>query len=131
MPHILVEKVKYNDKAPWPTLADGGGWALQRWRVDEYGDDPINWRDALPTPGTHEQFRIESVQYQNNHLVLGFPGTPYSSYTVQYRSSLLPADSWTNLKDVPASSEAGMRYVTNSAGAGASGTFFRIVTPAQ
>jgi CotH kinase protein/Fn3 associated/Lamin Tail Domain/Immunoglobulin domain/Chitobiase/beta-hexosaminidase C-terminal domain/Bacterial TSP3 repeat len=49
--YITVDEVRYNDRAPWPPGADGGGPSLQRIAVSAYGNDPINWEAALPTPG--------------------------------------------------------------------------------
>ena len=43
--------MRYNDKAPWPPAADGSGPSLQRKSGFAYGNDPINWEGALPTPG--------------------------------------------------------------------------------
>ena len=51
VPFIVVDEVRYNDKAPWPPAADGSGSSLQRSDPRAYGDDPINWTAALPTPG--------------------------------------------------------------------------------
>ena len=52
VPQILVERVKYSDAVPWATnRVDGGGFSLQRINPDEYGNDPINWTAAAPTPG--------------------------------------------------------------------------------
>jgi hypothetical protein len=52
LPYITVDEVRYNDKAPWPPGADGGGPSLQRVVPAAYGNDPINWQAAGPTPGT-------------------------------------------------------------------------------
>jgi hypothetical protein len=49
--HVLADKVRYFDMTPWPEGADGIGPALQRVNVAAYGNDPMNWRAALPTPG--------------------------------------------------------------------------------
>jgi hypothetical protein len=49
--YINVDAVRYNDKAPWPPAADGSGPSLQRKSGFAYGNDPINWEGALPTPG--------------------------------------------------------------------------------
>ncbi len=49
---ISVDTVRYNDKLPWPPAADGSGPSLQRKVSSQYGDDPINWQAAAPTPGT-------------------------------------------------------------------------------
>ena len=48
---ITVDEVRYNDKAPWPAAADGLGLSLQRRVSASYGDDPVNWEAAGPTPG--------------------------------------------------------------------------------
>lgn len=50
-PHIVTDSVRYNDRAPWPAAADGSGPSLQRKSSNQYGDDPINWSAAAPTPG--------------------------------------------------------------------------------
>lgn len=51
VPYVLVDRVRYSDRAPWPDAADGTGHSLQRLNVAAYGDDPINWTAAAPTPG--------------------------------------------------------------------------------
>ncbi len=50
-PYIRVERVNYNDVAPWPTGADGFGLTLQRIVPGRYANDPTNWIAAAPTPG--------------------------------------------------------------------------------
>jgi hypothetical protein len=42
-PAIRVDRVRYNDKSPWPTEADGEGPSLERVSPSAYGNDPINW----------------------------------------------------------------------------------------
>ncbi|MBI2926454.1 MAG: lamin tail domain-containing protein [Verrucomicrobia bacterium] len=44
VPYILVEKVRYDNRPPWPVLADGYGAALVRIDPAKYGNDPANWR---------------------------------------------------------------------------------------
>jgi len=51
VPYILVDSVKYNDKAPWPVGADGTGLSLQRFSPTGYGNDPTNWLAGAPSPG--------------------------------------------------------------------------------
>lgn len=51
VPYIVVDSVRYNDKAPWPAAADASGPSLQRKFANQYGDDPINWQAATATPG--------------------------------------------------------------------------------
>lgn len=51
VPSILVERVSYDNEAPWPAGADGIGPALQRISVTGYGNDPTNWTAAGRSPG--------------------------------------------------------------------------------
>ncbi|MBM3846711.1 MAG: hypothetical protein FJ405_10575, partial [Verrucomicrobia bacterium] len=51
VPYITVDAVRYNDKLPWPVVADGSGPSLQRLNATQYGDDPINWFASGVTPG--------------------------------------------------------------------------------
>ena len=51
---IEVDKVRYNDRAPWVTTPDGLGPSLERFRAEQYGNDPASWAasaDAGGTPG--------------------------------------------------------------------------------
>ncbi|HEY3324108.1 MAG TPA: lamin tail domain-containing protein [Planctomycetota bacterium] len=52
VPYITVDAVRYNDKAPWPTAAAGGGYSLERIAADQYGNDPINWRASAAVGGS-------------------------------------------------------------------------------
>lgn len=51
VPYVLVDQVDYSNLNPWPIGADGTGDSLQRLVSGEYGDDPVNWQVAAPTPG--------------------------------------------------------------------------------
>jgi len=51
VPLVRVDKVRYRDEAPWPTVPDGYGPSLVREDDTAYGNDPANWRGAAPTPG--------------------------------------------------------------------------------
>ncbi len=54
---IRVDRVVYSDGShpvasdPWPQEADGRGMALERIAPEVYGNDPVNWQAAAPTPG--------------------------------------------------------------------------------
>jgi len=48
---VLVDKVHYDNQAPWPPAADGMGFSLHRLVPGAYGNDPTNWAAFAPTPG--------------------------------------------------------------------------------
>ncbi|MDA1006252.1 MAG: lamin tail domain-containing protein [Verrucomicrobia bacterium] len=50
-PDILIEKLRYNDKAPWPTEADGSGPSLERLPPDHFANEPLHWK-AVTINGT-------------------------------------------------------------------------------
>jgi len=50
--YIRIDRVNYDDQAPWPTDPDGAGSSLTRIDPDLYGNDPANWDANTPTPGT-------------------------------------------------------------------------------
>jgi hypothetical protein len=49
---IPIEKIDYDDTAPWPTSPDEGGDSLHRDDINTYGRDYSNWNAATPTPGS-------------------------------------------------------------------------------
>jgi len=51
VPYYLVERINYQDAAPWPTDADGTGASLQRLEPTLFGNDPMNWQAVTPTAG--------------------------------------------------------------------------------
>jgi len=52
-PLYLVDRVIFDDDAPWPIDADGTGYALSRHAADLFGDLPNSWEAALPSPGAY------------------------------------------------------------------------------
>jgi hypothetical protein len=51
VPQVLVDSVHYDVVEPWPTNVNATGLSLQRVTDAAFGDDPINWQAATPTPG--------------------------------------------------------------------------------
>jgi len=49
---IPIERIDYDDEAPWPTTPDGWGDSLHRDDINAYGRDYSNWRSLAPTPGS-------------------------------------------------------------------------------
>jgi hypothetical protein len=50
-----VESVTYDDAAPWPVAADGGGYSLERIDVNGDPNDPFNWQASAALKGTPGQ----------------------------------------------------------------------------
>ena len=56
--YVVVDQVRYNDKAPWPVAADGTGASLERTPCWEYGNDPAHWQAAaVGSPGSGRDAR--------------------------------------------------------------------------
>lgn len=51
VPYVRVDRVAYTDAVPWPRRADGGGHSLQKALPWLYGNEPLHWGSAPPTPG--------------------------------------------------------------------------------
>jgi hypothetical protein len=51
VPWAVVEEITFDDRAPWPDLADGRGAALVRRDVGGLALDPASWMAAVPSPG--------------------------------------------------------------------------------
>ncbi len=47
----IVDEVIYFDRHPWTLEADGTGKSLQRVSQKRSGNDPLNWKAGIPTPG--------------------------------------------------------------------------------
>ncbi|HRZ12078.1 MAG TPA: lamin tail domain-containing protein [Kiritimatiellia bacterium] len=53
-PMLIEDVIDYDDDAPWPAGADGGGLSLTRGDPALWGADAASWAAATPTPGSHE-----------------------------------------------------------------------------
>ena len=51
-PNILVDRVSYENSAPWPAAADGANMSLTRTAPNAFGDFAASWTAASPTPGS-------------------------------------------------------------------------------
>jgi hypothetical protein len=51
VPYIVVDRLVYDDVAPWPATPDGLGDSLKRLSASLYGNDPVNWSGGAPSPG--------------------------------------------------------------------------------
>ena len=119
VPYVRVEQIKYSDTAPWPTEPDGHGLALQRRSPELYGNDPINWGAATPTPARGPALRIESIQRSANVTTVQFTALANSSYTLQYNTELLPgagtsSNAWRSASSIAPQPTTGPRSVIDS-----------------
>jgi hypothetical protein len=131
VPYILVEKIAYRDRAPWPPAADGLGSSLQREPITAFGNDPAHWFAAPPTPGANNsvlRFSAVDLSPDGSWVELGFEAMAGRAYTLQ--SILLsPGAAWSNTDTIPSASTN--RIVTISIPlADHPGRIFRLVTPA-
>jgi hypothetical protein len=128
VPYIYVDRVQYRDALPWPD-ADGTGAALERLRPEEYGNDPINWVAAVPSPGK-QNIRIESISRAGNVSTIRFQGIANSAYTLQRglsASAGTGSNAWANAGTVSAQTNSGIRQITDTTGDAR--RFYRIVKP--
>ena len=108
VPYFVVDAVRYNDRGGWPVAADGCGPSLQRLNGDAYGNDPVNWSAAVPTPGgpypgglaprimTPPQNGI-ALKNQEARFEVAAAGLEPLFYQWRYRGDLIPGATNTTL----------------------------------
>jgi hypothetical protein len=127
VPHITVDRVKYEDAAPWPATADGQGDSLQRVPPDAFGSEPLNWTGAPPSAGLPGvPTRIQSFQRQGQTLTICFRALAGRTYSVQ-TSGALNASTWTKVADVTATVN-GDQCVDTTLSPSDNARFFRLAT---
>ena len=92
VPQIFMEKVKYEDSAPWPTNADGGGVSLQRLSLTGYANDHTNWFSAPPTAGRTNILPAQVYAMDasaNGAFKLSVVTTPGRAYVVEGTTNIL------------------------------------------
>lgn len=83
---VTLESLRYNDKAPWPTTADGSGPSLQRISVSVLALEPTNWQGqgltlgAANTPNAAPSISITSPAHLSTF-------TPPGSLTINADAS--------------------------------------------
>jgi len=133
VPYVPIERIKYYDDPPWPTNADGRGMSLNRVKIEDYANDPINWEEGPPTPG-RQHLKVGQLGFDrvNRRLTLQFKGWAYASYSVVYSTSLT-SGVWFKVPggDVPPQTNTGPRTVVITNLPSGSTRFYRIVSPQQ
>ena len=132
---ITVDEARYNDKTPWPVVADGSGPSLQRIDAALYGNDPAHWTAALATPGaaypggapprlTAEPVSLTTVAYLNAAFSVAAEGPPPLRYQWRFNGSLIAGATGATLVITNAQATHAGQYsviVFNAAGFTASG----------
>ena len=96
VPYVLVEKIKYESKAPWPGNAEGSGFSIQRRSLTGYGNDQTNWFGAAPTAGrsndTISSDVTPAIASQPQSLTVSSGGS--ASFSVSASGSPAPTLQW-------------------------------------
>jgi hypothetical protein len=131
VPYFCVDKVRCGVTAPWPSLS-GSSLSLQRIDPVTYGNDPINWQAATPTPGTALPSPPPNLRLQARlDLVKGCPVLSFAAeanrpYTWQYKNQL-DDPVWHDLAQVPTLATNRVETITDTPEARA--RFYRVITP--
>ncbi len=135
VPYILVDRVAYEDRAPWPDSPDGTGDSLQRRSALVYGNDPVHWLGAPPTagrPNVVEPPLIKSaVRTPAGDFRIGFTALAGVAYAVAWQT-ILNGGSPTTLTNIPATTDLRTLEVIDPDGPGINpGRFYRVSIPSQ
>lgn len=89
VPYYHVDRITYDDIAPWPEDADGLGPALEKISPDVYSNDPASWRtlNRLGSPGTRSQ-----VDEDNDGAPESWEEVVYGNTTTYNSNPLLDTD---------------------------------------
>ncbi len=90
VPYLLVDRVQYSSRPPWPAAADGGGSALVRPQPEAFGNDPLSWTAAAPSPG-RPAVKLEAVRTVEGKFVVRFFAMAGASYSLESNRSLAAA----------------------------------------
>ncbi|MEX2185875.1 MAG: lamin tail domain-containing protein [Pirellulales bacterium] len=123
-PNILVDRVTYDDAAPWPTSPDGTGQSLTRLGSSEYGDLASSWSGANPTPGSISQSaaapRVTNVILSSTSWNAAFntavssPGSPVQGYTALKGSQQATAVPWSGVNQVSVTFDRAVTISSNA-----------------
>ncbi|HAB17966.1 MAG TPA: lamin tail domain-containing protein [Verrucomicrobiota bacterium] len=85
VPYVLVEEINYSPLPPWPTAPDGGGPALKRKDVSQFGNNPLAWEAENTVPPTPPHLGIAVLP---QGVRLSFVAEPGRTYRLERTSSL-------------------------------------------
>jgi hypothetical protein len=92
VPYLVIDKIAYQNTAPWPTNAGDASRSLQRRSLNAYGNDPTNWFAALPTAGRHNTLSpaptINSISQEFGVVRISVTTGPGLTYQLEYKNDL-------------------------------------------
>lgn len=130
---LVIQEFLYDDGAPWPVAADGGGSSLEPLDVRGDFNNPANWQASAVrggSPGTRGVIPPGSVgaEYIGGQVRVRFQAAGGQAYTVSWCDDLV-AGSWTALAVVPAGDGPRTEEVVDDPPAGTGQRFYRVSTP--
>ena len=133
VPYILVDRVAYADRSPWPEAPDGLGDSLQRRSAIVYGNDPVHWLSSPPTAGwanTIEPPLLESpARTADGEFTFRFTALAGVAYAVDRQTNLNGASTVT-LTNVAAATDTRTVQVSDPAAqTDGSAYFYRVRIP--
>jgi hypothetical protein len=95
-PMILVDRVEYGVDDPWPAAPDGTGASLQRIDLAAFGNDPVNWISADPTPGRVQATPVVvgvAIEVQGSSVVISWDNSAVV-WQLEETTGLEPSSAW-------------------------------------
>ena len=101
VPYVVVDRVDYTNRSPWPAGADGMGLSMHRRLPDFYGNEPLAWLGAVPSPGISKvvsqlpphislgPFGRTNVAYQDVTLRVSANGNPPLHYQWRFNGDAI------------------------------------------
>ena len=136
VPYVRVDRVVYDDDAPWPLEADGVklnpfapnslGYCLLRKKPELYGSDVANWFATVPSAGRHALV-TNYVSQAGNAVTVSFDRLAGSSYRVEYMDGL-ESGAWQLLENVPPQGTTARHEIIANPPPGGK-RFYRVITP--
>jgi hypothetical protein len=111
-PNILIDRVVFDDVAPWPTGPDGGGQSLTRTSATAFGNFVASWTGATPSPGSFSTSTptggpaVTGVVFTGSAWPAAFKtavttaGSPIQGYTVPKGAQQATALPWSGVNQV-------------------------------
>lgn len=129
VPYLLVDRVTYSSHPPWPAAADGGGAALVRARPEAFGNEPLSWVAAAPSPG-RPAAKLEIARTSEGQALLRFLAITGTAYRLESTPSLTAAG-WQSVGSwAPLPSSRAIEWpLPLSGGAGSSFYRLHVTTP--